>query len=368
VNVALVLRRFTTDGGTEKYATNLARWLVGRGHEVHVYAAFVRPDLADAAGVRFHVIGRSPVGGTVGWLSFLAASSRISLSDHDVVQGFGRTVHHHVYRAGGGVHAAWLRARHPGGLGRLRLALSPGERLECAVDAAAQRRARVLVCNSEMAARQAAAFHGVAPRNIRVVRNGVDTDRFCPAPAVRSAQRAAWAVPDGGRVALFLGNGYRRKGLAIAAEAFARVAGPDDRFVIAGGDAHAERYLAPIRAALGPRVVELGPQRRPEDALAAADATVLPTTYDSAANTTLEAMAVGVPPVTTTSDGNAEIVPYSELVVRDPRDASAVGRALVSAWRLAPVAAAELRAVATAWPVSRNGEAMEAIYEELVDG
>ena len=52
----------------------------------------------------------------------------------------------------------------------------------------------------------------------------------------------------------------------------------------------------------------LGPRADPERLLAAADVYVLPTAYDPAANTTLEAMACGLPVVTSCMNGAAEIV------------------------------------------------------------
>src|SRR5690606_30301299 len=190
--------------------------------------------------------------------------------------------------------------------------------------------------------------------------------RFRRDPDRRRAARAAWGVPDEGRVALFLGNGFRRKGLAVAGRAFARVAGPDDRFVVAGADAHAARWLRPLSRALGDRLIVLGRVADPEAVLPGADATLLPTRYDAAANTTLEALACGVPPVTSSRDGNAALLPDPALVVEDPEDMEAFARALSHAWESG--VAAGCRRAAEHWPVSRNGEAMEALYQELVDG
>ncbi len=366
MNVAFVLRRFTTDGGTERYAVGLAQLLVARGHEVSVYCAYARDDVAALPGVRVVRVAPAHPGGAVGEALFLAGSARVVLGGHDVVQGFGRTLVHDVYRAGGGVHRAWLRARYPGLTGRLRVAASPSARVATWLDQQAQVRARVVVCNSEMSARQVSAFHRIPPNRIRVVRNGVDGDRFRPDPERRATARREWGVPDGGRVCLFLGNGFRRKGLLVAVRAFTQVAGPDDRFVVAGSDAHAERFLRVARSALGPRLVEAGALRAPEAWLPGADVTVLPTLYDSAANTVLESMACGVPAVTTSMDGNAELVPDAAWVARDPRDVGLVARAVHAAWSDRG-AAARCRAVAVAWPSSRNGEAMLQLYREIAD-
>jgi UDP-glucose:(heptosyl)LPS alpha-1,3-glucosyltransferase len=217
-----------------------------------------------------------------------------------------------------------------------------------------------------MGADDVVAQYGKPMSQVRVIRNGVDSERFRPDEHRRERAREAWNVPEGGRVALFLGNGFVRKGLRTAANAFMRVASPSDRFVVIGGDSHEARERAHLLEILGGRLVFQGPAALPERWLPGADATVLPTAYDAAANTTLEAMACGVPPVTTARDGNAERVPDPRLVVRAAADVDAVASALHHAWERGGAIAPALRQVALDWPVSRNGEAMEDLYRELI--
>ena len=356
MNLGFVVRRAVRIGGTEGYVLNLLRYLAERGHSVTLYAGEVDPD-AVAASVR---VVRLPGGrgGRRGLLRFAVAARRAELAGHDVVQGFGRSVHHDIFRAGGGCHRTWLRLR--GGVS------TPWDQLEAALDTAALRRAQVVICNSEMAARDVVVDGGVAPMRVRVVRNGVDLERFAPSEERRAAVRAELAVPEGGRVALFLGSGFERKGLHVAAKAFARVAGSSDRFVVVGADRREERARNALLAELGDRLVWVGPSSTPEHWLAAADASVLPTRYDPAANTTLESLACGVPVVTTQRDGNHEVVPDAAWVVADPSDVPAVSRALHAAW----LGGAEqsCREAAVCWPVSRNGREMEQIYGQWIDG
>lgn len=356
MNLALVLPRLTTLGGTEKYAADLARFLVDRGHEVHTYAA-ARDELWPVPEVHHHplrVRGRG-----VGALD-RAAREAVDPSRHDLVQGFGRTTVHHVFRAGGGAHAAWLRERHG-----WRWRLHPRHRAELDIDRRAVLGARMVIANSHMAAGDLQRCYGLPAARIRVIRNGVDGVRFAPRGEVREVARTAWRVPVGGRVALFLGTGFRRKGLRVAVRAFSRAAGPRDRLVVAGRDAHPGRFLRPARALLGERLVVLGPVSEPEGVLPGADALVLPTRYDPAANVTLEALSCGVPPVTSRRDGNAEVLP-DPLVVTDPGDVDGFARALGYAWEAGTGRA--WRELAEAWPVSRNGEAVETLYRELWDG
>lgn len=361
-----MLRAFSPVGGTEQYALSLARHLVGEGHEVEVLCGEVDPRLEGEPGLVVRRLLPHLPRGARGVLALARAAEAIDLRAYDVVQGFGRTTRHHVFRAGGGAHARWLALRPVGQVERLWQALDPRQRLELRLDRRAVLGARVVICNSEMARDDLVRWYGLEPLRARVVRNGVDGSRFRPDPAAREAAREAWGVPEGGRVALFLGSGFRRKGLDAAARAFASVAERDDRLVVTGRDSRAAARLRAAQRLVGGRLVALGPTSAAERIYPGADATLLPTHYDPAANTTLEALSCGVPPVTTARDGNAEISPDPRLVVQDPRDVRGLADALRYAWE------ADLgercRAVAGAWPVSRNGAAMTSIYRELTHG
>jgi UDP-glucose:(heptosyl)LPS alpha-1,3-glucosyltransferase len=298
-------------------------------------------------------------------LNFLRATSSIRLNGHDLVQGFGRTLGHDIYRAGGGVHPAWLEASGNTAYTKLRGVVSPNEWLARYIDRRAMVEARIVICNSNYGAAQVRAWYGLEGQRVRVIRNGVDGDRFRPRPEVRAQLRRRWGAV--GRVVVFVGNGFRRKGLRVAGRAFARVAAPADRFVVVGGDAHAEQAIRPLRRLLGEQLIAVGPVSDPENYMAAADATVLPTLYDSAANTTLESLSCGVPPVTSSRDGNAEIVPDKRLIAEDPQDVGAVSAAIhyalsESSW------VNRCRSVAEEWTVARNGAAVEDAYREYVDG
>ena len=153
----------------------------------------------------------------------------------------------------------------------------------------------------------------------------------------------------------------------IGASVSTRVAGPRDRFVVMGRDAHPERHLFPIRENLGSRLVVHGPEPQPEVWLPGADATLLPTLYDAAANTTLEALAAGVPAVTSGRDGNSEVVPDPGLVVDDPGDVAGFARALRWAWEEGQELSRRCRLASEDWPVSRNGRAVEELYLEWLD-
>jgi UDP-glucose:(heptosyl)LPS alpha-1,3-glucosyltransferase len=295
VRVALVHRRFTTHGGTERWLVGFARWLVAHGHAPTVLCAEVRDDLLAEPGVRFVRLPtwRPARMASLWWSARRALETR----SWDAVMGFGRTPGHDLFRAGGGSHAEALRRLRP--WGRL---VRPADLLERALDRHAVRGARVVIANSRLGAEGLVRDYG-APR-VEVVYNGVDRALFRPDPSVRRAVRQALGVAWDAPVALFLGTGFRRKGLDRAIAAVP----PHVQLWVAGGD-------RPWR--VPPHVRHVGAVRAPERLLQAADVLVLPTRYDPFANACLEALACGIPFVTTSANGAAEIAPHGWMVADD---------------------------------------------------
>ncbi|MFN7144430.1 MAG: glycosyltransferase family 4 protein, partial [Myxococcota bacterium] len=170
-----------------------------------------------------------------------------------------------------------------------------------AMDRAAVRSARICIANSELGARGLRDDYGAA--RVEVVYNGVDLARFRPDPEVGAAVRRELNAE--GPVAVFLGTGFHRKGLDTAIAALP----PGWTLWVAGKD---KPWTAP------PAVRFLGPWRDPERLLQAADVMILPTRYDPFANACLEALACGIPALTTPDNGAAEVLPHPWMVATDP--------------------------------------------------
>ncbi|MFZ5477132.1 MAG: glycosyltransferase family 4 protein [Myxococcota bacterium] len=281
MRIALVHRRFTTSGGTERWLVGFARFCRDAGHDVAVLCNEVRPDLRDEA-TFVHLPMLRPAKLATLWASARRALAR---GGFDAVMGFGRTPGHHVFRAGGGSHLDYLRRAHP-----VRRWVSPEDWAEVAMDRAAVRSARVVLANSRLAAEGLARDYGA--RRVEVVYNGVDLDRFRPDPAAKE-----------GKVALFLGTGFARKGLDVAIAALPA----GWRLRVVGRD---RPWAAP------PHVEFLGERHDPERLLQAADVMILPTRYDPFANSCLEALACGVPALTTPANGAAEVLPLPWMTCR----------------------------------------------------
>lgn len=223
------------------------------------------------------------------------------------------------------------------------------------------------------ALRQIALDMGVPASKVEVVGNGVDAHKFRPLD--RQACREALDIPPGVPVLVSVGGLVERKGFHRVIDVLPELLQqhPDLQLLIVGGPSaegnnRAELEAQVARLGLGPHVRFLG-TRKPEElsaVLSAADVFVLATRNEGWANVFLEAMACGLPVVTTDVGGNREVVCRPELGAVVPfGDAAALGSALTAAlqqpWDHAVIRA---YAVNNAWDerVSR----LKAAFERIV--
>lgn len=192
--------------------------------------------------------------------------------------------------------------------------------------------------------RQVALQLGVPPERAIVVGNGVDLSRFYPLP--KAEARAVLGLAAQGPVLVSVGGLCERKGFhrVLACLPRLRQRHPGLRYLVVGGPSAEGDLTAQLQQqvrdlALEGCVVFAGPQ--PPDALrqwlSAADVFVLATRNEGWANVFLEAMACGLPVVTTRVGGNAEVVNAPELgaVVPfgdEPALEAAIDQALRTPW------------------------------------
>lgn len=185
---------------------------------------------------------------------------------------------------------------------------------------------------------------GIPESKIRVVGNGVDTHKFQPIP--REVARQQLGLPIDGAMLVSVGGLCERKGFHRVIECLPdlKKAFPDLRYLIVGGASAEGDWSDRLKR----QVVELGlsetvhflgpmPSDRIKIPLSAGDIFVLATRNEGWANVFLEAMACGLPVVTTDVGGNREVICKEELgklVPFDDRKAltEAMLEALYIAW------------------------------------
>jgi glycosyltransferase involved in cell wall biosynthesis len=200
-----------------------------------------------------------------------------------------------------------------------------------------QAAARVFAVSDSL--RRLAIELGAAPEKTEVVGNGIDTERF--QPVARQAARARFGLPDSAKVLISVGGLVERKGMHRVIEVLPALLEhhPDLHYLIVGGaspegDNRTELTAQVARLGLAERVHFLGalPSDELKWPLSASDVFVLATRNEGWANVFLEAMACGVPVVTTDVGGNAEVVCRDELGTIVPfGDSAALQQALDAA-------------------------------------
>jgi UDP-glucose:(heptosyl)LPS alpha-1,3-glucosyltransferase len=305
MRLGLIRYKYDLTGGAERVLDLLARGLVARGHELHVMASGWLGQPPE--GVNLHRV--EPAKPAAWAAAALDAAQKLDL---DSFLSMERVPGNPVFRAGDGVHAAWLerRAPHEGFFKRLSFGLNPKHRaiLELERRTLAAPELKTVIAISQMVADELVRHYQVPWEKIQVIYTSVDEKELAPArdPRVRSSARRDLALENGRPALLFLGSGWERKGLAFAFEALVRL--PEAMLLVAGRD-RPRAWRARARAlGVEQRVRFLGLQSQVAPLLAAADALVLPTIYDPCSIACLEALYAGTPVVTTAAAGASELV------------------------------------------------------------
>jgi UDP-glucose:(heptosyl)LPS alpha-1,3-glucosyltransferase len=338
VRIALVHKRYDRLGGAEWDCYELSHQLAARGHDVHLVVGECRVPVPE--GMTVHRVPVLRAGKLAKLASFAVRAPQVwRRLDADVVIGFGRTVGHDLFRASGGVHKRYLErvAAERGALKDWRQRLSPYHRLMLAIERrqyAATGRGTVLAVSELSRQEILESYPAIPPARVAVLHYGVDVERFHPAR--RSSEgpvvRAELGIGPTQPVVMLVGSGFRRKGVDTLLEIWRGEPPAGAALVVIGNDQYLAARQRDARGLAGP-VVFTGPRHDIERCYAAADAFALPSLHEGCPVAILEALASGVPVVTSRATGAPEILTgaLAALLVDDPRDAAAVADRLRTA-------------------------------------
>lgn len=319
MRIGLVRRGYSASGGAEAYLFRFANAARAAGHEPVLICGSEWPrEVWPHESVV--VAGKTPED-----FADLLADRRES-GGWDVLFSLERILACDVYRAGDGVHAAWLERRRqfePAWRGWFRTLQRKHREimeLECGLFTGGARR---VIANSQMVKDEIIRHYGTPAEHVHVIHNGVPT--HATAPGARGKIRAELGLAPAEYVALFAGSGWNRKGLRHAIAAVNSLKTPITLLVAGRGESGG----LPVSS----RAKFLGalPGEKLRAVLAAADVFILPTIYDPFSNACIEALAAGLPVITTTANGFAEIIENAvDGHAVAPGDIRALGDALTS--------------------------------------
>jgi UDP-glucose:(heptosyl)LPS alpha-1,3-glucosyltransferase len=337
VKIALVHKRFDLKGGTERDLYLTAEGLRGLGHEVHLFCSEFAVQVP--AGVTAHRVAVAPFGRTAGLWSFATRAPKIAAAYHcDVVIAFGRILKQDLLRSGGGSHRGFLqRLGHEGGWRRrLWQRASIYHRSVLAIERRQYQKGgyKEIIAVSTEVKRDLMMNYQIPEHCITVLYNGVDRNRFHPSrrDQAHALIRARWKIPADAPVVLFVGNGFRRKGLDRLLGVWDSVRLTDIWLIVVGDDARLARYKAwGDRVGQG-RVIFTGRQSDVENYYAAADLVALPAVQEAFGNVILEALSSGLPVLVSREVGAVEILSGTLLqgIIDRPDDPTEVENKLLA--------------------------------------
>lgn len=355
MKIVIVKTHFASQGGIEKYTKQIG-------------AAFAAPEL----GHQVTLLTESPP------VSNLAASIQIAhlpkskgpqfwrleqFDRHvqnwltkeaaDIVFGMDRTRKQTHYRAGNGVHAAYLQSRLASdGIFKYALCqINPLHRkiLKIEKETFEYPGLRTLFVNSHMVKQEVLTHYAVDPAKIEVIHNGVEWQEkekdFANWPEKKEELLKTWKLPIGPLQLLFIGNGYQRKGLNVLLEALANFRHQSFHLSIVGKDKNIAWYQKKaVSLGLAQHVRFFGPQENTTPFYQLADCLVIPSFYDPFANVTLEALAMGLFVISSKSNGGSEILTSENgTLIDDLRSTQSILAALSRAFYKTKESAIQIR-------------------------
>lgn len=330
-------------GGCETYIADLARRLVSDGHEIHLYACRWDESRLPAGMIFHNVQTQSGPRFLRPWRFGNACLEALAPASHDVTIGFDKTWGQDLLYPQGGLHAAsadynlrkfknrWVRAL-AGVIKRCDIAHWSFSLLEKKQYLGSKK--PLIVVNSDLVRHHFQLYLGVSAGDLRVIRSAIDPDRFHEAdrPRRRHEARQQWGVEPDETVGLMAAMNYRLKGLEPLLRAVALIPRERRFRLLVVGNPNTGRYrrLAD-RLGIGRRVILAGHCQEMRNAYFAADFLVHPTFYDPCSLVVLEALACGLPVITTLANGASELInpPREGFLIHDPHDASRVADCMI---------------------------------------
>jgi|GEM_PF-109838 len=328
MRVGIVTHKLQKGDGQARVNYELVKELLRRGYHVTVFASHVCDELETAPGLKWVPV---PV---KGWptnllknlvfsvVGSLKLSRRKEELDVVLVNGF-IVWNQSDINAVHFVHSAWRKSPvHPFRLKKNLMGIYQliFTSLNARLERWAFRRTRYLAPVSEKVRHELAAL-GFTER-VRVIFNGVDIKEFKPGPA----ERARLGLPEGVPLALFAGDiKSPRKNLDTVLKALRQTNGL--HLAVAGAIRGSPYVRLAAELGVADRVHFLGFRRDMNELMRSADFFVFPSRYEACTLAVLEAMASGLPVITTYQSGVTELFDgqvEAGIVLEDAEDASAL--------------------------------------------
>ena len=333
MHIALTVGQFNQLGGIERVTVQLALGYRQLGHEVTILASDWDATYEDQFNFVKVNVPEKPA-----WRRALALPQEMARvldrGSYDFIHAQGASSLKFDLNTLHSVHAAWmsiLRAEvNPFTLKGLARRLHPSDWSTIAIERMqAKNRHGFFHACSQVVLKEALHFSHIPPERIKSIPWGVDLATFQPNMRVRAQERKIWGIDDSALVLLFVANAFARKGLDTLLSAIAQLGQSQLHLVVVGRD-NPQAYLSQIeQLGLKQQVHFLG-HRDVSSCYQAADVFVLPTTYEPWGLVISEALACGLPVITSSLAGAADLITPGKngILLQDPRSVRELAQAL----------------------------------------
>jgi UDP-glucose:(heptosyl)LPS alpha-1,3-glucosyltransferase len=188
------------------------------------------------------------------------------------------------------------------------------------------RRRKRIIAISKSVKNDLVRLSGIPENDVTVIYNGVNLCEFDVAHrnTWRKKIRSDLGVRDDDFLFLFVGNDFRRKGLETLIKVLSKMPKQSTKLIVLGHDAVEQQFFVSLAGTLGltERVFFIGHSQEVNRFYVAGDAFVFPTLYEAFGLAILEAMASGLPVITSKAAGAAELIAHgvNGLLLDDPKD------------------------------------------------
>jgi UDP-glucose:(heptosyl)LPS alpha-1,3-glucosyltransferase len=333
MKIARVVHRYNKQEGISRGVAEVVEKLA-REHEVHVFANSW-DDVGDS-GIIFHKVPQMPQ-----WpnrwiaqiLGFFIFSARMLKKDRfDIVHLHNSSAYpcdvitcHGLHR--GGINLIRNTYKDRGADFSLRGTIKILMMLPILEYNYSNARQKKIIAVSQSIKSELIQFCKVPPEDIVVIPNGVNIDEFHPRnrEIFRDKIRNRFSIKKNDFIFLFVGNFFRRKGLRFVLDAFYRLRDANIKLMVVGADTPRDQDTFMRKATdmgLKDRVIFLGHTPHVNRFYAASDAFILPTLYEAFSLGILEAMASGLPVITTEIAGATGLISdgIDGLLLQSPVD------------------------------------------------
>jgi len=331
MKIAILRERYECFGGAEVYSQGLIEHLARAGHSVHIYA--IRWEVPPVEGVYFHRVPAVRFDPFLRDMTFALSSYFILKKEKfDIIQTHGKTLYQDIYWAVDGCHIEWLRQRwkRTNLKGKIHIVLTPYNWLILLLERIIfkKHRFRKVIAISELVKRNIIQNYRINEEDIEVIYNGVDLERFHPKNKglYRKEIRSRYGISEDEFVVLFVGSGFERKGVRFLLKAIEIV--PKPLTLMIAGKGSKEEFEGLVK---NQRVIFCGPQKEIYRYYASADVFVLPAIYEPFGYVHLEALASGLPVITTKLSGGAELIKdgLNGFVIKEPEDVEEIAKKII---------------------------------------